>query len=143
MRKFMRSINNVPRIKLSISKKGASLSFFFTISLSSERFACYNSYQCSASERKLEGVRFLSVGGFIIATGGAVGNRVDKFVAVEAFVARQRWTPYRRRISSFSIYVIMSDTASIITTRYRSTATIPVSNLTIYFRDVICARIHV
>lgn len=46
-----------------------------------ERFACYDSYQCPASEHKLEGVRFLSVGGFIIATGGAVGNRVDKFVA--------------------------------------------------------------
>jgi len=48
---------------------------------SSERFACYNSYQCPASSTSSEGVRFLSVGGFIIATGGAVGNRVDKFVA--------------------------------------------------------------
>lgn len=75
MRKFIRSINNVLWVKLSISKKDASLSFFFMIFLSFERFACYNSYQCSASERKLEGVRFLSVGGFIIATGGAVENR--------------------------------------------------------------------
>lgn len=72
--------------KLHISKKDASLSIFFTVFFSSERFRCYNSYQCPASEHQLEGVRFLSVGGFIIATGGAVGNRVDKFVA-----ARRSW----------------------------------------------------
>jgi len=54
---------------------------FFTVFFSPERFVCYNSYQCLASSTSSEGVRFLSVGGFIIATGGAVGNRVDKFVA--------------------------------------------------------------
>lgn len=91
----MRSINNFPWNKLSVSRKGASRFFsffFFTVSFSSERFACYNSYQCPASEHKPEGVRFLSVGGFIIATGGAVGNRVDKFVAAGHFVARRRRT---------------------------------------------------
>ena len=81
----MNSINNFSWINYPYPQDLSLTSFasFFIVFFFAERFACYNSYQCPVSEHKLEGVRFLSVGGFIIATGGAVGNRVDKFVAMK------------------------------------------------------------
>lgn len=81
---FMGPINNYPRDKLRVFEADTSLPFFSpSVLLSFERYCLsrYNDHQCPAPEHRFEGRRFLSVGGFIIATGGTVGDRVDEFVA--------------------------------------------------------------